>query len=145
LEEWITKKSNEDRVANDKYWQNEYHFKDTQPVIDDTKLTFYHSFAINTFNSIENKCELRKNWSQENFSHRSHAKVLQLSHVTEANLLFDTQVFQGVLVSFESIANDGVNSILNFETIIRPINHVIFHNTNSITDKLLSLKVIKHQ
>ncbi len=145
IEKWITKKHNQNTVAIDKYWQNEYHFRDTQPVIEDTKMTFYHSFATHALNSIENKCQLRKNWSQENLSQTSNRKLLRLSHVNEANLYFVNEVFHGILISFESIADDGMNSILSFETIVRPLNHNIFHSSNSLAEKLLALQVIKNQ
>jgi hypothetical protein len=140
IEKWITKKHNQNTIAIDKYWQNEYHFKDTQPAIEDTKMTFYHSFATHALNSIENKCKLRKNLSQT-----SNAKLLRLSHVNEANLYFINEVFHGILISFESIADDGINSFLNFETIVRPLNHNIFHSSNSLAEKLLALQVIKNE
>ena len=134
LEEMIDRNFSQNIRGLDRYWQNEYHFKDNQDFIDDSKLTLYYTFAKNSQKSIQNICKLKSNLSQTKRSNPLH-----LSHVKEVNLYFKDDIFEGILISFELISDSEIDSILNLENLIRPFNNKTVINESQ---KLIDLQVI---
>jgi hypothetical protein len=127
----VNKNFSYNMIGVDRYWQNEFHYQDTQPTIDDSRLTFYHTFAINSQKSIESKCKSNINSSDSHFS-----KALHLNQVKEVNLLFINDIFEGILITIELIS--GMDSIINIETLIRPFDN---KTKNYLSEKLMDLEV----
>ncbi|CAG2159896.1 unnamed protein product, partial [Oppiella nova] len=135
LEEIINKNFSHSAKSVDKYWQNDYDFRDSQPVIDDAKLTFYYAFAVNSQKAIENKCHLK-----DIFSQTKRSKTFHLSHVQEVDLYFNSDVFEGIIITFQSLVNNEINSILNFQTLVRPTD-ILDNTINKLSDKLTFVQV----
>ncbi|XP_054155244.1 xylosyltransferase oxt-like [Oppia nitens] len=135
LEELINKNFSQSIIAVNKYWQNDYHIKDSHFFVNDAKLTFYYAFAINSQKIIENKCN-----SDYTYSQNKGSKALHLSLVKEVNLYFESDSFEGILITFESKANDEFNSILTFETLIRPLSQSL-NKPNKSPKILISLEI----
>ncbi|XP_054711088.1 xylosyltransferase oxt-like [Uloborus diversus] len=124
VETWIygPKKS----VINlDSYWQNDYHFKDNSPPVEDSKVSMYESFS-------------RLGLKQLQTAHRA-CKVKFLSTL-EANLYNVNDVFKGLLIMYEAQAL-GVDKPVILETQVRPIQHYIVHKSVGPTGRLKFLQV----
>lgn len=119
--------------AVESYWHNEYHCEDPRDATNDAKLTFYYAFAVNSLIGFENKCRLSRNQSVN-----PKELLLNTTRILEANLYFNSDSFEGIVVTFES-RRDHL-SVITLETLVRPSNPSN-HSSNSLPKKLISIEV----
>ncbi|GFQ80628.1 xylosyltransferase oxt [Trichonephila clavata] len=109
----------------DSYWQNDYHFLDKSPLVEDSRISIYESFArlgLKQLQAINKAC-----------------KVKFLS-VVEATLYNMNDVFKGLLILYKAQTSDRNKPVI-LETQVRPIQHYIVYKGIGPTGRLKFLQV----
>lgn len=105
LETWLYGPVPEDMSALTSYWQNEYHFNDTSPMVDDAFYTIYRSFSRLSVNLLE---------------YLARTCMLSTVNVLEATLYNEKDTYKGTLVLFEATSETPHVETVLLETQVMP-------------------------